>query len=309
MERLEIWRGSAAAWECDEMGHLNVRHYVAKFAEGLQGLARHLGMPGAFTPHATSTLQVQTHHLRFLREARAGAPLYMTGGVVSLSESRAQIVQCLHHAGSHEPAAAALSDVAHVEPRSGREFPWAQRTRRLSQDLILDPPAFAKPRSIDVVPSGGEASLERALALGMTCIARGSVRPEDVDVFGRMQTQVFIGRVSDGVPSFLSDIRSAVRETAGSQVRRLGGAVLEYRLTYGSWPKAGDHLELRTGLKAVGDKTQTMVHWLLDPVTGQAYGAAEAVAVNLDLDARKIVAIAPEARERLIPRVIADLSL
>ena len=32
---LEVWRGSVNTWECDQMGHLNVRFYVARSAEGL----------------------------------------------------------------------------------------------------------------------------------------------------------------------------------------------------------------------------------------------------------------------------------
>jgi acyl-CoA thioester hydrolase len=52
-----------------------------------------------------------------------------------------------------------------------------------------------------------------------------------------------------------------------------------------------------------------MVHWLLDPVTGKAWGSAEAVAVNLDLDARKIIPISPEARAVLKDYVVEGLTL
>ena len=32
---VEVWRGGVNTWECDEMGHLNVRFYVARAMEGL----------------------------------------------------------------------------------------------------------------------------------------------------------------------------------------------------------------------------------------------------------------------------------
>ena len=32
---IEVYRGSINTWECDEMGHMNVRFYVAKMMEGL----------------------------------------------------------------------------------------------------------------------------------------------------------------------------------------------------------------------------------------------------------------------------------
>ena len=102
---VEIWRGGVTPWQCDEMGHMNVRFYLAIATEGLAGLAAALGMPRAFTPGATSTLLVREHHVRFLKEARPGAGLLMMGGVLSMGETDAVILQQLFHA-SGEPAAA-----------------------------------------------------------------------------------------------------------------------------------------------------------------------------------------------------------
>ena len=53
---LEVYRGSTNQWECDEMNHMNVRFYSARFMEGLGVLAAHCGMPDAFTSRALSTL-------------------------------------------------------------------------------------------------------------------------------------------------------------------------------------------------------------------------------------------------------------
>lgn len=77
---MEIWGGGVNTWECDEMGHLNVRFWVAKALEGLGGLAARLGMPRAFSTGAEATLVVREKHMRFLREARAGAALIMKIG-------------------------------------------------------------------------------------------------------------------------------------------------------------------------------------------------------------------------------------
>ncbi|MEI9891119.1 MAG: hypothetical protein WDN45_11640 [Caulobacteraceae bacterium] len=64
-----------------------------------------MGMPRAFTPGASSTLLVREHHVRFLKEARPGAGLYMTGGVLSMGQSDATLLQLLFHS-TGEPAAA-----------------------------------------------------------------------------------------------------------------------------------------------------------------------------------------------------------
>ena len=56
----EIWRGGVNTWECDEMGHMNVRFYVVKAVEGLASLAALVGLPEAFCADATSTLLAAT---------------------------------------------------------------------------------------------------------------------------------------------------------------------------------------------------------------------------------------------------------
>ena len=304
---VEIWRGGVNTWECDEMGHMNVRFYVARFMEGLAGLAMRLGLPEAFSPQATATLLVRDHHIRFLREARAGAPLHMTGGVIELGETDALVLQVLIHTRTNEPCATALTRVSHSAP-SGRDFPWPGRTRAAAGVLSVEVPAFAAPRSIDAGPVRPTASLEAADRLGVGCAGRGTIAPHDCDAFGRMRPEMFIGRVSDGVPGLLSPVRKAVTEAAAETTRRVGGAVLEYRLIYLDWPMAGDHVELRSGLRGFDDKTQRMTHWLLDPVSGRPWGVSEAVAVNFDLDARKIIPIPPAVREALAAFVTEGLT-
>lgn len=305
----EIWRGSVAAWECDDMGHMNVRFYVSKFTEGLQSLARLMGMTKAFSPSAASTLIVKSHHIRFLREGRPGAPLVMTGGVLRLDEAEADVVQILRHQGSGEPAATVLTRIAHAEPRLLQPFPWPERARRAAAALLCDAPDFARPRGLEPEPPSGRASLKAADELGMACIGRGVVQPQDLDGFGRLRPEGFIGRIADGVPTLLADFRQVVLQHAGPEVRRVGGAVLENHLVYVNWPRAGDHLEIRSGVKAAGDKSLVMIHWLLDPETGAAWGGSKALAVNLDLDARKIVPTPEVARAAFADRMIPSLTL
>ena len=65
---LEVWRGGVNTWECDEMGHMNVRFYVARAVEGLVGLAGALGLEGAFRPNAEATLLItDQRHVRARR--------------------------------------------------------------------------------------------------------------------------------------------------------------------------------------------------------------------------------------------------
>lgn len=306
---VEVWRGGINTWECDEMGHMNVRFYVTRAMEGLVGLAAALGMPKAYTPNAGASLVLREQHIRFLREAHPGGPLHMRAAVVSMDETEAQVLQVLYHSATGEPAATYVSRVSHVTAQDARPFPWARHARELAAGLTAAVPAYAAPRGLDLAPFESQASLGRATALGVRTIAAGAVSPQDCDVFGRMRADQFIGRISDGIPQLVGEVRAIIASNSPQKPKRFGGAVLEYRLVYLDWPRAGERMSVHSGLAAIDGATQRIVHWILDPSTGQPWATSMAVTATLDLDARKIVAITPAAREKLSAMAVEGLTL
>jgi acyl-CoA thioester hydrolase len=301
---LEVWRGGVNTWECDAMGHLNVRFYVARAIEGLVGLAGALGLEGAFRASADATLLVKEQHIRFLREARPGAALHMVAGLASLDADEARVLQMLIHTQTGEVAATFQTVVSHVTSREGRAFPWSGRTRALAEGLTMAVPDRAQPRSLSLAPARSGASLAAANRLGLVRLAAGAFGADDCDIFGRMRPEIFIGRVSDGVPR-LREVLGDPGETPA----HVGGAVVEYRLLHLDWPRAGDRFEIRSGLVGVEGNAQRIVHWMLDPASGRAWGSAEAVAVSLDLRARKLIPLDDAARARAMSARVPGLGL
>jgi len=286
------------------MGHLNVGFYVAKSMEGLVGLAAEMGMPRAFSPEALSTLVVREQHIRFIKEARPGAALHMTGGVVEWGESHARLLLLLrHHTG--EIAAAFQTLVTHATALDARSFPWPERINARAAALAMDVPAEARPRSIGLEPVESRASLERANTLGLKRTALGAVRLADCDAFGRMRTELMMARLSDGVAHIFAGERAGAAENGA----RAGGAALEYRLIHLAWPRAGDRVELRSGSAGGDARFRKLVHWLLDPETGRPWGVAEAIAVSFDLETRKLITLTDEALARANAQAIAGLTL
>ena len=306
---VEILRGGVNTWDCDEMGHMNVRHYFVRAQEALIGMAAELGLPHAFSPHANATLLVKEQHIRFLREAHAGAPLYMLGGVIEMSETEARILQLLVHPSSGELAATFQTTVVHATPRDGQPFPWPKVACERAEALKIAIPERAQARSIDLSPFTPTASLARADALGLSRIGLGGLLPSDCDVFGRMRTEQFIGRVSDGIGTFIHPFRDLVVEHAERKPQRMGGAVLEYRIVHLAWPRAGDRIEISSGLLGTDARTMRVVHWMLDPATSEPWGTSEAVAITFDLDARKVVPVTDAARTALAAHEVSGLAL
>jgi acyl-CoA thioester hydrolase len=309
VEGVELWRGGVNTWECDEMGHMNVRFYVAKAVEGLATLAALIGMPDAFRADATSTLLVREQHIRFLKEAHAGAALHMVGGVVEMGESEARLVQLLVHSNTGHIAASFQTVVTHATAREGVAFPWSDRTRARAAALTMAVPEKARSRSVGLDPVETTGSLARADELGLLRIGLGALSPQECDVFDRMRPELFIGRVSDGIGGLVGPLRAIVADHAPNRPARTGGAVLEYRLVQLDWPRAGERFELRSGLVGADARTMRMVHWMLDPESGKVWGTSEAVAITFDLDARKVVPIERAAREALMATAIEGLAL
>lgn len=297
-----LYAGSVNTWECDEMGHMNVRFYVARAQEGLGLLALKLGMVDAFSRQARATLVPLDQHIRFLKEVRPGQPLRMVGAVTAMDQHEAWIFQELRH-GDGTPAATFHTKVAHVEGATLRPFAWSQRTLEAANAMLMPLPAHGRPRSIvmDVVPTPNP-TLAAAQSYGAHAIGAGIVTADQTDAFGRMRPELFIGRISDAVPNLLAGWREAVAAAASAEDgrrRTAGAAVLEYRLRYREWPRVGAAIAVHSGVLALEGKAHRLAHWLLDPATGTAWGTSEAVAITFDLETRKAIQPGPAEQKAL----------
>lgn len=302
------WRGGVNVWECDEMGHLNTRFYVQKAMEALPLLFARLGLPGRFAPAAPATLRPREMHIRFHRESPAATPLAMQGAVTAIREGEIDVVLVMTGIEDATPKATFRMTLAHVDD-ADRPQPWPAGFAEALEGQAVALPEAARPRSTGAGPVESDASMQRAEALGLACIAAGSIGPERLDAFGRMAPQHFIGAVSDGIRSLTLGYREIVLAHSDAPPARCGGAVLEFRILHLDWPRAGDCYEVRSGLARVEGKVKSLVHWMLDPVTGRPWGTMESIAVDFDLDRRRIVEMTAPAREALAPHLVPGLAL
>jgi acyl-CoA thioester hydrolase len=169
----------------------------------------------------------------------------------------------------------------------------------------MDVPPNARPRSIDLTPVKSQASLERAAMLGLKRVGLSAVRPADCDAFGWMRTELMMARISDGTPHFFDTGRPGQKEHGALT----GGAALEYRLIYLAVPRAGDRLEVRSGLHSGDARFRKLIHWILDPLTGQPWCVAENITVSFDLETRKLLILSDEALAQVRATAIQGLTL
>lgn len=309
MNGVELWRGAVNSWECDEMGHMNVRFYLGRAWEGLAVLCARLGLTDAFRPGAAATVRVLEHRVRYLAEAHEGALMHMTGGVLAVRESEVDVVQTLWLSDRDTVSATVVTRLAHVTPREDRPFAWSSRARAAADALVVDLPAEAQARGVGAEPVASlSASRDQADAFGLPRTAAGLVQPVDADVFGRWRPDGFMGRLSDAATHLFGAYeRHAIKS---GDARRLGRVMLEGRIVFGpESARVGDLVELRSGLARVDDKVETRVDWALDPVSGKPWAALEAVVASFDLDARKLAPYAEPTRALMRDAVVPGLTL
>ncbi len=301
---IELARSSVQTWECDQMGHMNVQFYLDKAAQGATALALETGVGPAAAREAGATLIAREHHVRFLREQRPGAPFFLRGGIVRADEDRLTIYQEMVETLSDTPAATFLIEAAWVDAatRATRSLPPALAA---AAQTPVEVPGHGQPRGLELTPPRPAPELAAADAAGMLRTWQGVVSREQCDADGFLTDRHFMGIVSDSIPNLLAMTNGSDRSKSDD----VGGAALEYRFVYRTHPRAGDVLTLRSGLKQVGSKTYTWCHWLFDLETGTAVATAEAVAITLDLKARRAIPIPDAMRADLEARVIPDLGV
>lgn len=300
-----IGLGSVQTWDCDMMGHMNVQHYVARVTESLSALAIAMGIgPRTLRDHGLRLAPVD-HHMRFLAELRPGTPFSIAGGVLGVAGDTLDLYQEMRHTASGKVAATFRTSAAFVDGATRSRLPLPTDLPLRLAPLETTLPEFGAPRGVALDPPRPRPTSADADELGLLLTQLSPVTTGECDNEGFMQIRAFMGRVSDAIPNLLALTQRADRSADG----KTGGAALEYRFVYHAMPREGDVLALRSGIKAMGGKTFTWVHWLIDVETGRAVATAEAVAVSFDLVARKAIDIQPEVRQAMEPFLVPGLSV
>lgn len=299
---IDVLRTGVNTWECDQMGHMNVRYYFARANQGLATLALELGLPPSLLRGQGLVLRARDQHVRFMRELRPGTYFAMRAGVIAASQERLSVYEEMRFVNKPEPVASILSEVELIEAATGRVVPFSASVLERARALATVPPEETAPRGIERVAPRRPPERSDALALGLAGAYLAPVQPEDCDSSGAMHEAAFMARVSDGIGHFFHQLR-------GERLQNVGGAALEYRYVFHERPKLGDVIEVRSGLKGLGNKTTHICHWIFNLETGRCAATSEAVAVSFDLTTRKSVDIPPEARAVMEARIVPGLTV
>ena len=273
------YMGSVNRWECDENDHLNVRFYAQKID---QAVAVFLSEAGVRSGEARTT----GLHIRFVQEARIATPLRVDCALISAEPGRWEVLSLMRQNLTDAPIAGFITRVEGAALSAEASHADAAPDWAAPRGLDPDDP-FPLPQS----PGQAEAG-------GFRMMGRGRIGASECDAAGVALPEIYIGRISDGMPNlwaFTTDAAEAGQRRAGA----LGGAALEYRLDVFAPLNRDDTFRHLSGIRDIGNKTQHMVHLLVCESRDEVVVRAEAIGVGMDLQTRKAVPISDVRRRQL----------
>ena len=300
-ELKEYWRGGVEQWECDTMGHLNVRYWMRRFYDSIALFAHDLGFASAFNPNSKTTLIMNQAHVKFIKEAHVGAPLYLVGGPSKYSENGLGYYAEIRHSKSHELAATLNANIDFINSHNSEKLIIPDNIILNAKSKIIDVPNHGAPRSIELSAIQQIGNLDWAREKGFKRIGLMPVRQSHCDCFGRLMPEMFFGFISESVPNLAAHraVRNEIAKDKTIVTPRIGAAVLENRFDYFSFPKTGEMIEILSGIIDVGDKTRTIQHRIFNVETKETVCLSHAIVVNFDLDTRKAISISPNMRKQV----------
>jgi len=280
------WAGECSAWECDELGHMNMRHYVHKTDEARRGLIIRLGLPRAFHTGVASTVRCRDLHIKYQGEARPGNPLRIDSAIVELGESTARLCHIMTHRDGRI-AATIVETVEHVYLPEDKVFPWPKRVREIAPQFSAELPAPAKARNIEGSATFIGMSLSELETVGAAVIGTGVFGASELDITNRVTMGSLFGRTTSTIAWFREGWPEF--EDPSYQAGGMSAALLEMRAVIHRYPGRGDAFSYLPALTSANPYTRQFVHNIVDPVSGNSWCSMQASGCKFDLNTRKLV--------------------
>lgn len=273
--QIETLRSSVQAWQCDEIGHMNVQFYAAAATDAARSFAIQNG--------ETTPIVVSDIHTRYHRELREADLFHTLTSCVGKEATGLRLATTLINSSTGDIAATFVTRTN-----------MADRASISITDLLDD----ARPRGLQATSSLPALSLADADAHKLVSIHGGFVHPEQCDAHGNHRLRFLMGRFSEGAGHIWQEIGFDREELSRTE---RGAVVLEARLDQIKPIPAGTLLIGKSAIVAAEGRTLRFAHFLFDGASGELVTTSEVVAILFDLVARKSVQLTEEDHNRIRP--------
>lgn len=265
----ETYRGSVAAWECDQYGHMNVQFYTGRVSDAAASamLAAGFGHE-AFTRHKLGIVAVNAE-MKYLSELHAGDLIRLESGVTSAEGKKIRFHHRLFNAES-----GALCMTADV---LGLCFDLEQRKS------VALPADIAK--GFQAIRVDGAAPPQQAAVAavedGFVPSGRSPVQPWECDRMGHLNVQFYLSRFAEAEKQVLLALGYGPTRRRADKI---AVRPLRHRIQFRRENHEGAVLRVRSGIRAVEPDRLQLYHELYETETDTLSATCEAVLILDRLD-------------------------
>lgn len=289
---LPVYRGKFHPWECDELGHINVRFYADRLVQAVAVFAGEIGLPAAWSVSLERVVTV------YQRELLGGDGIFMDAllpeaGLKDLTAEPLRLPVWFLLRRSRDGALCAsfqgqltLFDEQR-EPQS-----WSHLNLETREDLLGTPPAEALPRSLVLntnLSAGSHREAEQRALQPHYLAPAHAPSPGASLAPATLVTSV----IADGMDQALAPLVHAIP-------RPVGTAILEASFLGADPVEPGTPLAVYGQVAEIKRKTATLDHWVVDRRSGKGLAASQTVIGLLDLEARSLIALDKDLADQLV---------
>ena len=136
-EPLTTYVGVVYPWQCDQVGHLNVAFYVAKFDEATWNLFAEIGMDGSYFRDRRGGMGAVDHRLTYARELYPGDCVIVRTGIVELGERKLTFMHEMTERLGGETASTCTITAVHIDPSVRKAAPFPPEVFERASQLAL----------------------------------------------------------------------------------------------------------------------------------------------------------------------------
>jgi len=297
---IRSYGGFVNTWDVDEMGHMNVSHYVDRFTHANAHMAEALGHGLTAARETGLRLAAKTDQIMFARELRNASSVEIHSAVHKISNEAITLYHRMSDAMTGALSASCVTELGLREMDSGAHHSLPASIQDRAAKLVSRIDEKELPRAQPFFAFDGTPSQEAADRMGMFETSRSMIEPMECDWTGALRPRFIMGRYSDGASNMWRGLE-LLGDIEGSGI---GSAVVQIHIVYHAPARAGESAVVRSGAWHVGSKSLNFINWQLNAITGEPIATANTVAVMFDTKARKALAVTDEMRARVAPKLL-----
>ncbi|MEQ9641011.1 MAG: thioesterase family protein [Alphaproteobacteria bacterium] len=137
---VETFRGVVYPWDCDHLGHMNVKNYVGMFDQGAFHILSMMGFGSADMHDVGATLVDAQHTIKYLIEQPVGSLIRVESAVTRLGNKSIVVLHRMWNTETNEMGATSEVVSVYFDLKSRKSLPIPDAIRDRIKPFVVENP-------------------------------------------------------------------------------------------------------------------------------------------------------------------------